>query len=214
MKSISNKQLQANRRNAAKSTGPRTSAAKAKVAKNAIKHGLRSRHIVINGENQAEFDDFRADLLGGFNPVGPLEQHFADRVIASIWRLNRIGRIEVELINNLSVADGSPSAGQFPFTVRITKTYEGSPNRYVDEPIFEDPVSEPDKDKLQKRTLGESVKADLAGDNILSRFYRYEAHIDRVMYKALHELQRLQAKRLGQSVSAPVSIDVSLNPDG
>ncbi len=211
---ISKKQLAANRRNAAKSTGPKASAAKAKVAKNAIKHGLRSHHIVIDGESQAEFDDFRDDLLSGFNPVGPLEQHLADRVIASIWRLNRIGKIEVELINNLSVADSGPSADTLPFTVRITKTYEGSPNRYVDEPIYEEPVSEPDKDKLQKRTLGEVIRSDLAGDNILSRFYRYEAHIDRVMYRALHELQRLQAKHLGQSVSAPVSIDVSLNTDG
>ncbi len=212
-KPIGQKQLQANRRNAIKSTGPKTTTGRTKVAKNAVKHGLLSRHIVIDGESQAEFNDFRADLLGGFNPVGPLEQHLADRVIASIWRLNRVGRIEVELLNNLSVADGGTSAGQLPFTVRITKTYEGSPNRYVDEPICEEPISEPDKDKLQKRTLGELVRADLAGANILSKFHRYEAHIDRVLYRALHELQRLQAKRLGQAVSAPVSIDVALNAE-
>jgi len=181
-----------------------------KVAKNAIKHGLRSRHIVIDGESQAEFDDFRADLLGGFNPVGPLEQHLADRVIASIWRLNRVGRIEVELLNNMSAPDGELSGESFPFSVRITKTYEGSPNRYVDEPICEEPISEPDKDKLQKRTLGELVRADLAGANILSKFHRYEAHIDRVLYRALHELQRLQAKRRGQQIDAPHVLDVDI----
>jgi len=205
------KQIEANRRNALKSTGPKTPETKAIVSKNAVKHGLLSRHVVIDGESQAEFNDFRAALLGDLNPVGPLEQHLADRIVASFWRLNRIRRIEVELLNNMSIPDDDMSGRSLPFLVRITKTYKGSPNRYVDEPICEEPVSEPDKDKLQKRTLGELIRADLAGSNILSKFHRYEAHIDRILYRALHELQRLQAKRRGQPVSAPVTIDVSLN---
>jgi hypothetical protein len=57
------------------------------------------------------------------------------------------------------------------------------------------------------------VRADLEGSNILSKFHRYEAHIDRILYRALHELQRLQAKRQGQLVSAPVTIDVDLKTD-
>lgn len=121
-KSISQKQLQANCRNALKSTGPKTVVGKVKVAKNAVKHGLLSRHIVIDGESQAEFNNFRAVLLDDLNPVGPLEQHLADRIIASFWRLNRVRRIEVELLNNMSIPDGELSGNRFPFSVRITKT--------------------------------------------------------------------------------------------
>ena len=154
-------------------------------------------------------------MLGDLNPIGPLEEHLADRIVASFWRLSRVRRIEVELLNNMSIPDGDLSGRSLPFLVRITKTYEGSPDQFVDEPVCEEPVSESDsdsdKDKLQKRTLGEVIRADLAGSNILSKFHRYEAHIDRILYRALHEFQRLQAKRRGQPVSAPVTIDVSLN---
>lgn len=83
----------------------------------------------------------------------------------------------------------------------------------MDIPAPAEQICEPDKDKLQKQTLGEVMRADLAGANILSKFHRYEAHIDRMLYRALHELERLQAKRRGQAVSAPVTIDVSLNAD-
>ncbi len=209
----SQKQIEANRRSALKSTGPKTLETKAIVSKNAVKHGLLSRHIVIEGESQAEFNDFRASLLGDLNPVGPLEQHLADRIVASFWRLNRVRRIEVELINNMSIPDGDLSGRSLPFLVRITKTYEGSPDQFVDEPVCEEPVSESDsdKDKLQKRTLGEVIRVDLAGSNILSKFHRYEAHIDRILYRALHEIQRLQSARYGGPVSIPAALDLNIS---
>ena len=43
-----------------------------------------------------------------------------------------------------------------------------------------------------------------------STILRYETTIERSLYKALHELQRLQASRLGQSL-IPVNIDLSKN---
>lgn len=60
---ISDKQLQANRSNALKSTGPRTEAGMSIASKNAIKHGLQATEIVIPGEDPAEFDFFRQALL-------------------------------------------------------------------------------------------------------------------------------------------------------
>ena len=42
-------QIQANRANAQKSTGPRTAEGKATVAQNAVKHGLRAEQMVIKG---------------------------------------------------------------------------------------------------------------------------------------------------------------------
>jgi len=49
----SDKQIEANRRNARKSTGPQTPEGKAKVAQNAVKHGLLAEHILIQDESQA-----------------------------------------------------------------------------------------------------------------------------------------------------------------
>jgi hypothetical protein len=42
----------------------------------------------------------------------------------------------------------------------------------------------------------------------LARVTRYESHVVRSLYKALHELQRLQAVRLGERVLPPVIVDL------
>jgi len=62
-------------------------------------------------------------------------------------------------------------------------------------------------------SLGRAVHVDFAGSNTLGKFRRYEAHINRTLYKALHELQRLQAARLGRKVFAPLAIDVNISRD-
>ena len=54
----SERQAEANRQNAQKSTGPRTPAGKAVVTLNGIKHGLLSRESLIKGESEAELVDF------------------------------------------------------------------------------------------------------------------------------------------------------------
>lgn len=50
------------------------------------------------------------------------------------------------------------------------------------------------------------------GDNehTMQTLVRYEANLERMFYKALHELQRLQGMRLGQPVMAPIAIDLNV----
>ena len=64
------RQIEANRRNAMNSTGPRTARGKAVVALNAVQHGILSRQAVIQGESEAELDK---RLRGQLAPVGELE---------------------------------------------------------------------------------------------------------------------------------------------
>lgn len=96
---LSDKQLQANRKNALKSTGPKTAVGKAVSSQNAVRHGLLARHVVIKDENAAEFEAFTGQLTEYFQPAGVLEQLLVNRIAASFWRLNRAGRIEVEMLN-------------------------------------------------------------------------------------------------------------------
>jgi hypothetical protein len=44
-----------------------------------------------------------------------------------------------------------------------------------------------------------------------TRLYRYESAMERSLYKALHELQRLQAGRAGQLIPPPAAIDVDVD---
>jgi len=82
-------QVDANRSNAQKSTGPRTPEGKATVAQNAVKHGLFAREGVIRGEDGEEFEMHREMLLEQLNPVGALEEILAARIVDLTWRLKR-----------------------------------------------------------------------------------------------------------------------------
>src|SRR5881392_2098906 len=74
---ISSRKVEANRRNALKSTGPRTTNGKRRVARNAIRHGFFSKWLLVQHqdgkESQSEYDDFYADIRKHYQPVGWLE---------------------------------------------------------------------------------------------------------------------------------------------
>jgi hypothetical protein len=95
-------QIAANRRNARKSTGPRTPQGKAAVAKNPVKHGLFARQALIDTEDHAEFDLYRDHMLEDLAPVGPLESALAERIVTLYWRLRRAACTQNQTIETLS----------------------------------------------------------------------------------------------------------------
>jgi hypothetical protein len=67
--------------------------------------------------------------------------------------------------------------------------------------------------ELEARYLAldrQRLLANLPDEKALERVQRYEAHISRQFYKALHELQRLQAARLGARPLAPLALDIDV----
>jgi hypothetical protein len=79
-------QIAANRRNALKSTGPRTAAGKAASSRNALRHGLRARSAVVLGEDLRDFERFRAELRAALAPRGGREERLAETVVHAAWR--------------------------------------------------------------------------------------------------------------------------------
>src|SRR4051794_5646293 len=67
---VSDKKCAANRRNAGKSTGPRTDAGKLVSSRNAVTHGLFCRDLVLPGEDDAELLRFHAAMLADLRPRG------------------------------------------------------------------------------------------------------------------------------------------------
>ena len=61
-----------------------------------------------------------------------------------------------------------------------------------------------------KRSIGEAFIHDFANSDSYTKFTRYETNIERGIYKALHELQRLQGARNGEKVLPPVAIDLDV----
>ena len=79
----SDKQLRANRRNAIRSTGPKTRIGKQAIRWNALKHGLLAREVVIGvgdgKENQREFQWLLEQLRTDLQPLGVLEEVLCKR---------------------------------------------------------------------------------------------------------------------------------------
>ena len=204
---------ESNRSNALKSTGPRTAKGKEIVAANATKHGLMARRAVIEGESQAEYDAFCAATFDDRSPVGMMEHELTDIIASSFWRLRRIKRIEVELLDSFTDTP-PPSPGKenkLPFTVIIRKTYTGlppedepeadnSPNCHPERSDAESrDLSKQESSALQNRlSLGHAFVTDTAAGNALTKLQRYEAHVNRTLYKAMAELNRLQRERRSQ----------------
>ena len=95
----SERQVEANRQNAKKSTGPRTPAGKAVVALNGMKHGLLSRESLVKGESEADLTAFGKRLRIQLAPVGELELLLVDRVVSTAWRLRRLVAVETRLFD-------------------------------------------------------------------------------------------------------------------
>ena len=66
-------------------------------------------------------------------------------------------------------------------------------------------------DELTRRLDEYRRKYLLPDEETLAKVMRYEAHLSRQLHRDLHELQRLQAMRQGQSVAAPIAIDVDVS---
>ena len=93
----SEKQVNANRQNAVRSTGPRTPEGKRAVSQNAKKHGVLSQQALLPDEDPSELAELRQRLLDYFEPEGHLERLLVDRIVQLAWRLRRLGRTEVGL---------------------------------------------------------------------------------------------------------------------
>ncbi|MDH4201592.1 MAG: hypothetical protein OEV87_01720 [Phycisphaerae bacterium] len=98
---ISEKQLIANRQNALRSTGPRSAEGKAIASQNALRHGLRAEQVVILGESSDDYEQFSTELLAQFSPEGVLESRLVDQIAVTLWKLQRVERIEGDLFRHM-----------------------------------------------------------------------------------------------------------------
>src|SRR5205823_6356062 len=84
----SEKQIEANRRNAQLSTGPTTPAGKAVVSQNAFQHGLRSSKVIWAGEEETLLNAIRDGLIAEWQPQTHTEWFFIERMALATLKLN------------------------------------------------------------------------------------------------------------------------------
>jgi len=83
--------------------------------------------------------------------------------------------------------------------------------RIEKEMIDEDREVESFSGKITTKSIGSALSYDFSNNDTYGKLIRYETSIERGIYKALHELQRIQASRNGQQVPLPLAVDVDVN---
>src|SRR5579862_4351470 len=89
----SEKMVESNRRNALRSTGPRSARGKSASRLNAVKHGILSGMVVVRGlriqERAEEYDGMRKRIFECLAPEGAVEELLVERIVMAQWRLRR-----------------------------------------------------------------------------------------------------------------------------
>jgi hypothetical protein len=216
-KMTSERQKAANRANARHSTGPKTPEGKAVVRLNAVKHGLLARDAVLPDEDADAFEDLWNGVWAELSPVGPIEDLLVERIINSVWRLRRSARAETALFHwrvywlkairlGERVRSHEKAAIDMPslFTIVPDKASHSEARE-----ALEEVKAERDRDEV---LLGCAFDADAQEGNTLAKLARYEARLERTLFRNLNELRKLQDKRRNRrssSISDAVTLDVN-----
>ena len=91
------RQIEANRRNAQKSTGPTSVTGKAASSMNALKSGIHAKSLVLPSEDRAELDQLIADYYQRHHPDSPEGRFYLDEVIHCEWLLRRYRAAENQM---------------------------------------------------------------------------------------------------------------------
>ena len=95
-----NKQIEANRNNSKKSTGPITAAGKEVSCLNALRHGIYAKHAVLPGEDRDTFERLCDQLEGEWDPKTPTEYFHLEQMVVAHWGQARIARNKAILMED------------------------------------------------------------------------------------------------------------------
>ena len=202
------RRIEANRRNAQRSTGPKAAKGKARVAQNAVTHGLLSQQALLPDEDPRALDALAEAVRAASRPEGAQEHLQVEFMIQAVWRRRRLGLVETGIFSWEQSSILAARAG------RRVKAYErpvltpfpdaGGQTAITDPEGHQQAVADAEQLRAQRHdptaTMGLTF---IRAANVFTTLSRYEAAIERSYYRALHELQRLQHARLGGHVPPP-----------
>lgn len=178
----SDKQTAANQQNAQASTGPHDTS---RSSRNATRHGLLAAGVTAR-DQPAQADIVR-QLHEYFRPVGPVEHWLVDQISLLMVRIERAVAIEHAYMAQQvqeHQATGDPIGEFLAMEARLLGK---SP-----------PKARPVLTTDHAREVNDSVG-------------RYETALQNKLYRALHELERWQRRRQGESIPAPAAGDLNIH---
>ena len=91
------RQIEANRRNARKSTGPTTEEGKRRSRCNAVRHGLTAETVIGALEDAEDYKAFEAAITADYDAQSAVERELVLRLASLLWRLRRATTMETGL---------------------------------------------------------------------------------------------------------------------
>jgi hypothetical protein len=152
------RQIEANRRNALRSTGPRTEEGKQQSRRNALRHGLTAETVIDGLEDSGDYRAFEAAVIADYDARTAVERELVLRLASLLWRLRRIISIETDLLKIQSDIvrehraefrgpatepedDSGSSTPSPPFVVDLEQVGEGSEGEDGALPCSSSPMS-------------------------------------------------------------------------
>ena len=199
------RQIEANRRNAQKSTGPRTPQGKAVSSMNALKSGLDAESQFVGGEDRAEFAELQHEYITRFQPLTPEERFQVDSLLRNEWILRRLFRAEAQLWEYYAIrADRSEGVPLGEALVAGHEAFRRLQRRItLCERSYKEAFAE--LERLQRArplanpTPQEEEPADQSGE--LASFLHSSGSINRTGDRSLSPVR--QAARNGEGVALP-----------
>jgi hypothetical protein len=105
------KQIEANRRNALKSTGPITPEGKDCSCRNAVRHGLTAETVIATLEDTEDYQTFEAAVIADYDAESAVERELVLRLASVLWRLRRATGIETALFESVTAEPGQLDHG-------------------------------------------------------------------------------------------------------
>jgi hypothetical protein len=91
-------QIEANRRNALRSTGPKTEDGKRRTRHNAVRHGLTAETVIVPLEDTRDYQAFEAAIIADYDARTAVERELVLRLASLLWRIRRATAIEADLL--------------------------------------------------------------------------------------------------------------------
>ena len=92
------RQIEANRRNALRSTGPKTDDGKQRASQNAVRHGLTAETVIVPLEDADDYQAFEQAVTADYDAETAVERELVLRLASLLWRLRRATSVETGLL--------------------------------------------------------------------------------------------------------------------
>ncbi len=126
------KQIEANRTNALKSTGPTTDEGKQASAGNSLKHGILSQFRILPFEDETTFHEFSKMVSEAMAPVGNFETLLVEKIIILQWRLHRVYSAEAGNYAGTFFGSHADAFEYRPITMASLARYESNIERTLE----------------------------------------------------------------------------------